>query len=68
MIEGRVYRCQNRSCGCEIKVVKPSVHAASNPRCSCGAEMKKPYTKPAVRVLDEPVAAFANLKTDRRRN
>jgi hypothetical protein len=68
MMEGKVYRCQNRSCGCTVEVIKTSIHADSNPRCSCGAEMKKPYKKPLVRSLGVPVAAFVNLKTDRDRN
>ena len=48
MTEGEIYRCQNRRCGCEIVVVKPSTQADVNPRCCCGSEMKKPYTKPVV--------------------
>lgn len=48
MIEGRVYRCQNRNCQCEVKVIKPAIKFIVNPRCTCGSEMKKPYTKPAV--------------------
>jgi hypothetical protein len=51
MIEGQVYRCQNRNCACEIKVLRPSCDARANPRCCCGEEMKKPYRKPAVRAL-----------------
>lgn len=52
MDEGQVYRCQNRRCGCEIKVIKSSVESNSNPRCSCGAEMKKPWSKPVLRKLE----------------
>jgi hypothetical protein len=51
MIEGQIYRCQNRSCNCEVVVTKPSAEGSSNPRCSCGAEMKKPYKRPAIREL-----------------
>jgi len=46
MTEGQVYQCQNRDCDSEILVTKASLEASANPRCSCGAEMKKPY-KPA---------------------
>lgn len=51
MIEGQTYRCQNRSCNCEVIVTKPSAEGLSNPRCCCGAEMKKPYMRPALREL-----------------
>ena len=46
MPEGQVYRCQNRDCGCEISVVKRATESHCNPRCLCGAEMKKPYSRP----------------------
>ncbi len=65
MIEGQVYRCQNRDCGCEIKVIKPSIESNSNPRCSCGAEMKKPYNKPVFRELDPDIEVRASFKADR---
>jgi hypothetical protein len=48
--ESQVYHCQNRSCGSEILVTKASVEANANPRCCCGAEMKKLYTPPAFRL------------------
>jgi hypothetical protein len=51
MVEGQVYRCQNRNCACEIKVLRASTRAKLNPRCCCGAEMKRPYPKPAMRIL-----------------
>jgi hypothetical protein len=51
MAVGQVYRCQNRACNCEVIVSKPSIEGAASPRCSCGAEMKKPYIKPALREL-----------------
>jgi hypothetical protein len=46
MTENQIFRCQNRSCGCEVRVIRPSVEARANPRCCCGTEMKKPYTRP----------------------
>lgn len=49
--EGQVFRCQNRDCGCEIKVLQSSVIALKNPRCGCGADMKKHYRKPVFRAL-----------------
>ena len=48
MTKGQSYRCQNRSCNCEITVMKPSAEGLSNPRCCCGAEMKKPYVLPTL--------------------
>jgi hypothetical protein len=49
MRDGPRFVCQNPECGCEIEVTKaPRSDAASNPWCSCGAEMKKPYVKPSV--------------------
>jgi len=50
--EGQVYHCQNRACGSEFVVTKASLEASANPRCSCGAEMKKPYNPPGFRLLD----------------
>ncbi len=64
MTEGKVYRCQNRDCGCEIKVIKPSIESNSNPRCCCGAEMKKPYSKPVLRTLDPDFEVLARFKTN----
>ena len=55
MIEGQIFRCQNRSCNCEVIIMKPSVEGASNPRCCCGSEMKKPYMRPALRELSSEV-------------
>jgi len=52
MTEGQVYHCQNRDCASEILVTKASLKASANPRCGCGAEMKKPYSPPVLRILD----------------
>jgi len=52
MTRGQIYRCQNRDCRCEIAVVNESIEASVNPRCCCGAEMKRPYQKPTFRTLD----------------
>jgi hypothetical protein len=62
MTEGQVYKCQNRDCGCEVKVTKPSIESNSNPRCSCGVEMKKPYKKPVLRMLDRDIEVLTSLK------
>jgi hypothetical protein len=63
MAEGQVYRCQNRDCGCEVRVIKPSIESNSNPRCSCGAEMKKPYNKPVLQALNSDIEVLASSKT-----
>jgi predicted nucleic acid-binding Zn ribbon protein len=56
MKQGQTYRCQNRDCGCEVQVLKASIEASANPRCRCGAEMKKPYEKPVFNELDSKAA------------
>lgn len=55
MRQGQTYRCQNRGCNCEVLVMKPSVEGLGNPRCCCGAEMKKPYVPPTIRELSSEV-------------
>ncbi len=65
MAEVQAYRCQNRDCGCEVRVIKPSIESKSNPRCSCGAEMKKPYNKPVLRALNSDIEVLASSKTNR---
>jgi hypothetical protein len=51
MAVGQTYICQNRSCSCEVKVLKDSANGRSNPRCRCGTEMKKLYVEPVLREL-----------------
>jgi predicted nucleic acid-binding Zn ribbon protein len=63
MIEGQVYRCE--SCGCEIKVIRASIRAEANPRCSCGTGMKKPYRKPGVQKLSSDTEVVAMAKANR---
>ena len=65
MTDGQMYRCQNRDCGCEVTVIKPSIESNTNPRCSCGWEMKKPYSKPVLRSLSPDVEFFASVKNNR---
>jgi hypothetical protein len=62
MAEDQVYRCQNRDCGCEVRVIKPSIESNSNPRCSCSAEMKKPYKEPVLRRLNPDVEVFSSFE------
>jgi predicted nucleic acid-binding Zn ribbon protein len=63
MQRGQVYRCQNMGCRAEIEVKKASIEGPSNPRCCCGAEMKKAYNKPVLMMLgsDAVVAESARL-------
>ena len=53
MKTGQRYRCQNPDCRAEIEVKKDSKEGEANPRCCCGAAMKKSYSKPVFKVLDE---------------
>jgi hypothetical protein len=59
MLRGQVYRCQNMQCRSEIEVRKASIEGPSNPRCCCGAEMKKHYTEPTLRELDKDAGVVA---------
>jgi hypothetical protein len=61
MRSGQRYRCQSRECAAEIEVTKDSIEGQSNPRCCCGAEMKKPYIRPVVRTLDKDAAVAADI-------
>jgi hypothetical protein len=65
MTEGQIYECMNRDCGCEIQVTKGSAGVDANPRCCCGAEMKKPYHKPIVRKVSVDSEILARLKVGR---
>ena len=66
MAEGRVYRCQNRNCGREVKVIKSSIESTWKPRCSCGAEMKGPYETPVLRTLHPDVELLAKFESVRK--
>jgi hypothetical protein len=65
MTEGQVYRCQNKTCSCEVKVLRSSVHARANPRCCCGKEMKKPYRKPAWRIVSSEMEVLAFSRSNK---
>ena len=51
MRKGQRYRCQNPNCRDEIEVINNSGEEDSNPRCHCGAKVKKVYSKPVFREL-----------------
>ena len=65
MREGQHYRCQNPECRAEIEVTKDSIEGISNPICCCGTPMKRPYSKPVLRVLDLGEAPLAELFEER---
>ena len=53
MRKGQRYRCQSPNCRDEIEVKKSSREEESNPRCHCGATMKKVYSRPVFRELSD---------------
>lgn len=61
MRKGQYYLCQNPECRLEIAVRKDSIEGPSNPRCCCGAVMKRSYSKPVLRALDKDEASFVEL-------
>jgi hypothetical protein len=40
------WHCTNPACGCEALVESGGSVEGKNPRCSCGAAMKKKYAPP----------------------
>ena len=61
MRPGENWRCADGECGAQIVVLRaPQERKAGNFRCVCGAAMKRPYEKPAVKRMfleaDERVA------------
>jgi hypothetical protein len=46
------WHCTNLSCGCEVLVESKTSAEGKNPRCTCGAEMKKKYAPPALTYLE----------------
>lgn len=62
MKAGQQWNCSNSACRCEIVVQNSSEMEGGNPRCVCGALMKKKYTQPQFSYLEflrceEPVPA-----------
>ncbi|MGB8473830.1 MAG: hypothetical protein WCE61_07085 [Candidatus Acidiferrum sp.] len=59
---GEHWRCTNPACRCEVLVQAKSEMEGSNPRCTCGAPMKKSYAPPHFAYLEflhveEPASA-----------
>jgi hypothetical protein len=46
------WHCSNPACGCDVLVESGGSADGKNPRCSCGAAMKKRYVSPALTYLD----------------
>lgn len=63
MIVGQTYKCTNPTCRCEVKVVRLSATGGQNPRCCCGAEMKKPYAPPVLREMPSNMEVVAGCRT-----
>ena len=56
------YICVNPLCRCQILATRASLDTQGNPRCRCGAEMKKPYSQPLSCGLSRQPTAFAARK------
>ena len=52
MLSGERWHCTNPDCNCEVLVESPGRIQGRNPRCACGAIMKKPYASPHLHYLD----------------
>jgi len=52
MRSGDTWHCTNGSCHAVVLVQTESQGEGANPRCSCGAPMKKDYKSPVFRYLD----------------
>jgi hypothetical protein len=46
------WHCTNPACQCEVLVENSASNDGGNPRCSCGAAMKKIYVSPVLTYLD----------------
>lgn len=52
MRSGETWLCTNPACQGSVVVKSGTYTEGTNPRCSCGARMKKKYTSPVFRYLD----------------
>jgi hypothetical protein len=69
MKSGERWHCTNSACRLEVIVHSKGSIEGSNPRCACGAVMKKEYTSPVFRYLDflhleEPVLSDPMARKD----
>jgi hypothetical protein len=52
MKAGEQWHCMNPKCHCEVLVQSNSGIDGTNPRCVCGAPMKKKYSPPSLTYLE----------------
>ncbi len=52
MKAGEHWHCMNPACHCEVLVQSSSDVEGDNPRCVCGAPMKKKYVPPNLTYLE----------------
>jgi hypothetical protein len=52
MKAGQQWHCINPACHCEVLVQATGEIEGGNPRCACGAAMKKKYARPTFSYLD----------------
>jgi hypothetical protein len=52
MKAGEQWHCMNPECHCEVLVQSNSGIDGNNPRCVCGAPMKKKYSPPSLTYLE----------------
>jgi len=69
MKAGEQWNCSNPACHCEVVVQTTNEIEGGNPRCVCGAAMKKKYAPPVFSYLDflrfeDPV--LASVRDDSR--
>jgi hypothetical protein len=69
MKSGERWQCMNPACQCTVLVETSSEAGGSNPRCTCGSVMKKPYAPPVFRCLDflsvpEPAMTRGGIRED----
>lgn len=69
MNSGERWQCMNRACRCTVLVETSGERKGSNPRCTCGSVMKKPYAPPVFRYLDflsfpQPVITRGRIRED----
>lgn len=46
------WHCTNSECGCQVVVEISGQVEGQNPRCACGAILRKKYTSPVFTYLD----------------
>jgi len=46
------WHCSDAACACEVIVETSGEVEGNNPRCACGAAMKKKYAAPALSYLE----------------